>query len=186
VLHSSRRSFVDAVGRGGERSVGSSLVNVLEGRITGRRIDLLGGHTEFLSAALPHELTHVVLQDRLPGAMPRWADEGLAILADTKSKRDRHQDDLRAAISQRTTFNVAALLTMGEYPPSDRWGAFYGQSASLANFLIERKGCEQFVIFVERAGVKGYDVALRACYGIADVAELNRLWQRHLRLARLL
>ena len=65
VLYASRRSYVAAVGRGSELTVGSSLVKTSKGRIASRRIDLLGAGTKFLSAALPHELTHVVLRDQL-------------------------------------------------------------------------------------------------------------------------
>jgi hypothetical protein len=179
VLHSSRQSFVAEVGRGSDRILGSSLVTCARGRVTRRRIDLLGGG-QYLNAALPHELTHVVLQERLAGELPHWADEGAAILADSASKRDGHLRDLGAAVSRRTTYRLAALLTMTDYPPIDRWGAFYGQSASVAKFLIDRGGCNQFILFLERAGEHGYDVALRECYGIANVAQLDQAWRRHL------
>ena len=181
VLHSSQKSYVGAVGPGSERTAGSSLVNVREDRVTSRRIDLLGGRTEFLSAALPHELTHIVLKERFTStAMPRWADEGIAILADGEAKQGRHAKDLRDALTYRSTFSLPALLTMDEYPRSDRWGAYYGQSASVAKFLIDRKNAETFMGFVERATASGYDAALRECYGISGVAELDRQWRRQL------
>ena len=181
VLHSSKSSYVAAVGRGGERTVGSSAVRVYKGQLTSCRIDLLGGRTEFLSAALPHELTHIVLRARFPSMqMPRWADEGMAMLADTEAKQSRHRKDLNGAIAHGTTFNVALLLTMEDYPRSDRWGAFYGQSVSLTEFLVERKTPEQFVNFVERAAENGYDAALQECYGISNLAELDHQWRRQL------
>lgn len=77
-----------AVGPGSEHTVGSSLVTVDKAKIASRRIDLLGDQTEFLTAALPHELTHVILRDRLMSTPPpRWADEGMAVLADTEAKQ---------------------------------------------------------------------------------------------------
>lgn len=179
ILHHSQRSYVEAVGRGGERTVGSSLVKTSKGRIVSRRIDLLGAGTEFLSAALPHELTHVVLRDRfLSTAVPRWADEGMAILADTAAKQDRHHRDLVEALAQRTTFHAAELLTMEEYPSPCRFGAFYGQSALLTEFLVARKSPEQFVKFLGRARETGYDAAIHECYGIAGVGELDRQWRQ--------
>src|SRR5439155_15991468 len=57
VLHPNLDSYVSACGRGSEHTVGSSLVKVNAGRISSRQIDLVGGRTDFLSAALPHELT---------------------------------------------------------------------------------------------------------------------------------
>jgi hypothetical protein len=179
VLHASQRSYVEAVGRGSEQTVGSSLVTVDKGQITGRRIDLLGG-TEFLSDALPHELTHVVLRERfIKIVLPRWADEGTAILADTRTKQGQHHGDLRAALVTRSTFHAARLLTMQEYPGPEQMGVFYGQSASLAKFLIDRKGHENFVQFIEQAADRGYDAALRQFYDISSVAELDRQWRRH-------
>lgn len=181
VLHSDQRSYVAAVGRGSERTVGSSLVKVDNGRILSRRIDLVGGQTAFLSAALPHELTHVVVSDRFKSTpLPRWADEGIAILADPESKKARHFNDLREALANGTAFHAAALLTMDDYPRADRFGAFYGQSASLTEFLVKRKDPQQFVEFIERSHVVGHETALQECYGIAGVAELHRQWRRDL------
>jgi hypothetical protein len=180
VLHNSKQSYISAVGRGGERTVGSSLVRVEKGCVESRRIDLLGGQTDYLTAALPHELMHVILQERFMNAkLPRWADEGLATLADTKAKQDRHFKDLQDALAGRSTFNVASLLAMDEYPRSDRFGAFYGQSASLAEFLVNRKNPATFIEFIEQAGFFGYDKALQQCYGISGLAELDRQWRRH-------
>lgn len=185
LLYSSQRSYVATVGRGSERTVGSSLVDVDKGRITKRRIDLLGQSTEYLSAALPHELTHVILKDRFAAtALPRWADEGMAILADTDAKQERHFKDLKQAFTSRTTFHVADLLTMENYPSPSRFGTFYGQSASLAKFLVLRKSPEQFTAFIERASTVGYDEALQQCYGISGPPELDRLWRQHLDLVQ--
>jgi hypothetical protein len=185
VLHGSQQSYAIAVGRGSERTVGSSLVKVSEGRTISRRIDLVGGSTDFLSAALPHELTHVILRERFTStAVPRWADEGAAILADSKVKQGRHYRDLSDALMHRTAFQAGELLTRDEYPGPDRMGVFYGQSASLANFLIDRESPERFVEFVEKATVQGYDAALRKCYGIDSVTELDRQWRRHFHQVR--
>ena len=155
-LYSSQQSYVGSVGRGSERTVGSSLVDVAAGRITGRRIDLLGDGTPYLSAALPHELTHAVLKDRFATTqLPRWADEGTAILADSQAKQARHLKDLKDSFARRSTFDAAALLTMDGYPQSDRWGVFYGQSVSLVKFLSEEKTSVQFVQFIEKANSVG-------------------------------
>jgi hypothetical protein len=180
VLHSSQRSYVAAVGRGSERTVGSSLNRVEQDRVVCRRIDLLGGQTNFLTAALPHELTHVILRERfMTTKLPHWADEGIAILADTEAKQGRHFKDLQYAITGRTTFSVAGLLAMDEYPRFDRFGAFYGQSASLTEFLVNQKTPATFIEFIEQASSNGYDKALRQCYGISGLADLDRQWRQH-------
>jgi hypothetical protein len=165
-----------ACGRGSEHTVGSSLVKTENGRILGRRIDLLEGRPDFLSAALPHELTHVVLKDRFPSStMPRWADERAVILADTDAKQGRHSHDLEIALAQHAAFDTARLLTMEDYPQPDQVGTYYGQSASMADFLVSKGKPALFVSFVQLAVSKGFDAALRNCYGISDVGELDRL-----------
>lgn len=178
VLHATQQSYVAAVGRGSERTLGSSLVKAEGGKILKRRIDLLGGTTNFLSAALPHELTHVVVKDRFTQDwIPRWADEGIAVLADPPAKQGRHRNDLRNALVSGTTFEAGALLALDDYPRPDRFGVFYGQSASLAEYLLNRKTPADFLEFIERARVAGYDTALQTCYDISNVRELDRVWR---------
>jgi hypothetical protein len=178
VLHKTKNCYVAAVGKGSEQTVGSSLVKAQSGNTICRRIDLLGGETDFLRAALPHELTHVVLQERFTcQSIPRWADEGVAVLADPPSKQLRHDRDLRNAVANGDTFQTIALLTLEEYPGTDRFGVFYGQSKSLAEFLIARKSTQDFADFLEKVDRIGYDAALRHSYQIANVRELDRLWR---------
>jgi len=136
--------------------------------------------------ALPHELTHVILRDRFTsGTLPRWADEGMAMMADPKTKQGRHLQDLRTAMANSTEFSAADLLTMNDYPRSDRRQVFYGQSIFVAHVLIARKNPQHFVTFLERADAVGYDAALQECYGIASMAELDRQWRRDLYSVRL-
>lgn len=180
VLYSNQQSYVSAVGRGSERTVGSSLVKVHNGQVRSRRIDLLGNGNYF-SESLPHELTHVILKDRfLRDSFPRWADEGTAMLEDPASKQARHLDDLKEGLATGKTFHAATLFQLDGYPSADRWGVFYGQSASLVNFLVQRKGPERFVKFIEQANATGYDSSLRDYYGIADVAALDREWRLYI------
>jgi hypothetical protein len=179
LLYASKRSYVAAVGRGSEHTVGSSLVTVDKGQITSRRIDLLGDQTEFLTAALPHELTHVILRDRFTSTPPpRWADEGMATLADTQGKQGRHHQDLMDAIADGGLFRAANLLAMDDYPSPNRYGAFYGESVSLTEFLVKRASPQQFVQFIERAKIEGYDEALEKCYGIYGCVALDHEWRQ--------
>ena len=180
VLYSNKASYVSAVGRGSERTVGSSLVKTEKNKIVSRRIDLLGGGENYLTASLPHELTHVILKDRFPSAhLPRWADEGTAMLADPAAKQSRHRKDLEEGLGRGATFHAAALLELDGYPPAHRWGVFYGQSASLVKFLVQRNSPEHFVKFIEKSTSQGYDASLQDCYGIENVAALDRVWRLH-------
>lgn len=68
--------------RGGQASLGSSWLDFVDKEVSKRRVDLLPDSTKALTA-LGHEMTHIVIADFFEGEqLPRWADEGMAILAD--------------------------------------------------------------------------------------------------------
>ena len=147
-----------------------------------RRIDIRGDRADWFTEALAHELTHIILADRFTEVpIPHWADEGMAIQADTLTKRRLHGKDLQAAVANGGEFRLAELLTMENYPHPSRMGTFYGQSASLVEFLTKLGTKQQLVDFVDQATAVGYDVALRNVYAIAGVGALEQQWQRHLR-----
>jgi hypothetical protein len=153
-------------------------------KITARRLDLVGGRSDYLAAALPHELTHIVLKDKfVDTALPRWADEGTAILADTKEKQERHRADLSRGMTTGKSFSASELLILEDYPKPEQFGVFYGQSASLTEYLVSQKGPSTFLTFIEKANSVGYDSALKTLYNIQSVGELDRRWRRQLMLA---
>jgi len=110
-------------------------------------------------------------------SVPRWADEGTAILSDTDAKQSRHLADLKRGLASGHTFSAVSLLTLADYPRPEEFGLFYGQSASLTEYLVERKDPATFITFIENAEAVGYDAALRACYNIKNVGELDRNWR---------
>lgn len=183
VVHSSRASYVAAVGRGGNFSLGSSWIEYKQQVVSKRQIDLLPGELGELSA-LGHEMTHVVVADYFGGKqLPRWADEGMAILADSSQKRRLHQRDLQSAIVQRQSFHAAELLAVTDYPAHARIPAFYGQSASLVAYLCRRESPAKFLEFVQLAMQQGHEHSIREVYGIAGHAELEQLWRADLAAA---
>ena len=183
VVHSSRASYLGAVGAGGAATYGSSLLDFgRDKRVSSRRIDIRGD-SPLGMAAMPHELTHVVLADLLGGRQPpRWADEGMAMLADTRDKQLLHERDLNQGLARQAAFRMAELLSIESYPHPSRVPAFYGQSVSLTAFLAYRDDPAKFVEFVRRALDQGYDAALKQVYAIENVGQLETLW-REQRLA---
>ncbi|HVV99844.1 MAG TPA: hypothetical protein VHB77_05870 [Planctomycetaceae bacterium] len=170
----------------GPASAGSSGCTSLDlegGRVIKRRIDLRGDAEDWLTAALPHELTHVVVADRFSKRqLPRWADEGMAILAEPEFKQNRRAQELEKAIDRNLLFTGGELVTTREYPAPQRRDAFYGQSASLVGFLIERDSPEKFLQFVELAMDSSYDKALAEVYGITSTTQLDSMWKPRLRI----
>jgi len=178
VLHPTADSYIREVGEG--QTAGSSLIEFAGKQLSSRRVDLRADHPQGFEDALAHELTHVVVADRfIERQIPRWADEGMAVLADSKTKQSLHRADLDSARTQRATFRLVELLNLETYPEPQRQGAFYGQSLSVVEFLVARSGPETFVKFVERATIAGYDAALKEIYRFDDLAHLEQEWNRH-------
>lgn len=176
IVHARRDAYRVAVGRGGEQSFGSSWIDFQSGRITARRIDLLVDSRGVISA-LGHEMTHLVVADAFPGVQPPiWANEGLALLADSSEKQRLHQRDLEQSLRLRAGYHSAELFQMANYPQPERLAAFYAQSASVTAFLVKLGGTKEFLPFLKRSSDVGYDQALADFYDIDDVAELHRRW----------
>jgi hypothetical protein len=173
-------SYLREVGAGGERTLGSSLTKTENHRIVSRRIDLRGDVTEPLWAALPHELTHIVIADAFAGEeLPRWADEGMAMLADPPEKLAGHFRDFDAAVAEHRVFHLAELLSKQEYPAADGRIVFYGESVSVVSYLVARRTPAEFVRFLHLAVKSGSEVSLKNVYGIQGLAQLERLWRSH-------
>lgn len=184
ILHTTLTSYLRAV-PGGEQTAGSSLIQPDRGKIVTRRIDVRADKPGWFSAALAHELTHVILADVFPGGrVPHWADEGMAVLADPVAKQQAHLDDLRYAQSTRSTLRVVELLSLNGYPQPHQQAAFYGQSASIVRFLLDRDSPAQFVKFVKFAENQGYEAALREHYRINGIDDLERRWAAYAQASR--
>jgi hypothetical protein len=147
-------------------------------RVLSRRIDLHCDVANMLTKVLPHETTHTVLAGRFGrNLVPRWVDEGVAVLTEPREQVERHLKNLPGHRSQRELFPVAQLMSMENYPEPRRIGAFYAQSISLVEFLSSQKGGPQeFTRFVRDGLENGYEAALRRHYGFKDFSDLEKRW----------
>ncbi len=71
-------------------------------------------------------------------------------------------------------------MSLNECPRQRDWPAFYGQSLSLVQCLVERKSPEAFVEFIEKSLEHDYATGLRAVYDIRGVDELQQIWSQYL------
>lgn len=179
VLHANSASYIAAVGNAGSATVASALTQRGGARITLRKIDVRGDAHDYLTTALPHELCHVLLADCFTDA-PLWCDEGLALLLDPLDKQQLHERDLRAGQRRGELMPIDHLLNLKQYPSAQRWGLFYGQSASVVRYLLQRDTPAQLLAFAELQRSHGVNMALRDVYGIRGVTELDRQWQASL------
>jgi hypothetical protein len=163
--------------RQGPSSPGHSQTGVDRGKITNRRIDLRRNGTDLVHAILPHEITHVVLADRFSARpMPRWADEGMAVLTEPSEKKQAHLRNLGDYLKRGHVYSARQLMTMDDYPSGNQWPMFYAESVSLVDFLVNRGGPTKFIQFMESSLQNGYDAELKRVYGLAGMDELDRAW----------
>ncbi len=69
---------------------------------------------------------------------------------------------------------------MRDYPQGDRRDAFYGQSASLVAYLIERDSPARFLEFLQLGQKQGFERALVDVYHLRSLAELDARWRPQL------
>jgi hypothetical protein len=148
------------------------------GRVVSRVIHL---HCEnpdaLLSAVLPHEATHVALAGQFgKQPLPRWADEGMAVLTEPAGKRDLHRRNL--AKCKGELFSVRELMQLPDYPPARRISAFYAQSVSLVDYLCGLSGPQVFAQFLRDGLREGYEPALRRHYSMEGFADLQNRWSQ--------
>lgn len=157
---------------------GHSSFQVVGGQVVGRRIDLHCDDLNMLATVLPHETTHTVVAGRFgEQQIPRWADEGMAVLAEPRAIVDRHLRDL--SHYRDRLFDLQLLMEMTSYPEPRAIPVFYAQSVSLVDFLVSEKGARVFSQFLREGMQSGYEPALRHYYGCRNFADLERRWSGH-------
>jgi hypothetical protein len=165
-----------------EDSPGFSTMGLNAGRVVARRVNLRADHAK-LHAAVPHEVTHVVLADLFTNQqIPRWADEGLAVLAEPPAEQHLRAADLTEPLESGRIFKVADLMA-ADYPEGKFWGLYYAQSVSLTRFLVEQGTPAQFIQFLQGAQRTGPEPQLRQVYKIDGFADLQRRWLAYARSA---
>lgn len=178
-LYPSSEAYSEATGAPLQPGGGHTDIQAEEGRVLGRRIHVHGTRNFLLNGVVPHEVTHAVLAGRLGrDRVPRWADEGMAILAEERSHIAVHFRQLPRWRSEEALFSTRGLLEMRDYPEPRSLGVFYAQSVSLVDFLTREKGAKCFADFVRDGTRNGYGTSLRKHYNWS-FAELDRRWRRH-------
>ena len=184
ILHATTRSYAAAVGAPFAATYGSSLTKPTTGPVQSRRIDLRTDVPDYLAAALPHELCHILLagQHRETPA-PLWYDEGIALLADTEVKQMLHERDRADGVRRGLGFTISELVMAQDYPSRQRMGVFYGQCAALTRYLRSMGSAEQLHRFAARCPEIGVNQAAAECYGIESGRDLEQHWLASLQLA---
>ncbi len=174
-LYPSAATFSKMTGQP-EESPGFSTMGIKAGEIVARRINLRADHPNLQAAILPHEITHVILADLFPTQqIPRWADEGMAVLAEPGSEQQARASDLEKPLAANRLFKLNDLMVM-DYPDGKHWALYYAQSVSLTRFLVDLEGPARFIDFVKASQQNGPEAELRRVYKIEGFADLQARW----------
>jgi tetratricopeptide (TPR) repeat protein len=181
ILHPTGNDYSRMTGESGASPGHSRIERDPSGqRIVGRRMDLRCDNPGMLEAVLPHETTHIVLAGMFDNHhVPRWADEGIAVLTEPSFKVDQHRRNLEKGQQEGLLFEVQELMQLDNYPQPRRISAFYAESVCLVEFMTELHGPQVFTAFVRDGLREGYGPALRKHYGM-DMPELQQRWQQRL------
>jgi hypothetical protein len=175
-LYPTARQFAQMTGQP-ETSPGFSTMGMSGSRVTARRVNLRADHPQMLDAIMPHEVTHVVLADLFTQQqIPRWADEGMAVLAEPAAEQSNRCADLTGPLREGRIFKLSDLMAI-DYPNAEAWSLYYAQSVSLTQFLVQLGTPQQFVSFVRGAQKIGIEASLKAAYKIDGFPDLEQRWQ---------
>jgi hypothetical protein len=178
VLASDAAAFRAATGGGAPEWAGGVAIPELR-RIVLPTYPTAHAAEEDRGTILRHEVAHLVLNERLPGIVPRWFDEGYAEVAsggwDVESAWQ-----LRLAFVAGTTPPLDSLNL--DWPGGEREARLaYLLSATAVDFLRRRGGERGMtLLFANWREHREFEPALRATYGIT-FGQFEDEWRRDVR-----
>jgi tetratricopeptide (TPR) repeat protein len=144
------------------------------GRVVNREIHMRCDNPAMLDAVLPHETTHVVLAGNFGNKhVPRWVDEGVAVLTEPLEKVQQHKKNLAKSLQSRELIPLRDLVQLSNFPEAKQITVFYAQSVALVDYLTNLKGPTVFTQFVREAMRDGYDGALKKHYGFQSFTDFQ-------------
>jgi hypothetical protein len=175
-LYATAAEYAKATGKPAD-SPGHATYQVQKGAVVGRRLDLRADEPNLLAAVVPHETTHLVLGDLFADApLPRWADEGMAVLAEPRGRLDRFSRTLHSNRHQGRLVPLEKLFSKDDYPDAALITVFYVESVSVVEYLIAEKGPPEFVKFLKDVTKSGLESSLAKHYDCRSVAALQQRW----------
>jgi hypothetical protein len=152
------------------------------GGVTSQYMKIQGPLERLINSVLPHEVTHTVFAYYFRCPLPRWADEGGAVLSEDDIELEKHNKIVRHILNSGQQFPLRRLLTLKDYPPQhDKVVCLYAQGFSLAHYLVYVSDKQSYLKFVAHGMQRGWDSAAQTYYGRRNVEELEAAWLKHLR-----
>ncbi|MBX3441363.1 MAG: hypothetical protein KF774_03065 [Planctomyces sp.] len=156
-------------------------LSVGDGRVWMRRLHVRTDDRDKLENVLVHELTHVVLAERFTDRqIPRWADEGIAVLSEPAERREHYAEWLRQEASSRRLYSLRELTRFAHVPQGERQSElFYGQSGALVEYLLtERKLSEAEILkLIDDVQRRGWESAVSKQFPTLSSVRFESEWR---------
>ncbi len=163
-------------------------LQVGDGKVWLRHLYVRTDDEKRLDKVIVHELTHVVLADHFTEhQIPRWADEGIAVLSEPAERLIEMRQWLKQEATQGRIFTLQQLVNQRELPGDRRLGdLFYAQSSSLVEFLLadRRLSATQVLRFVADIEARGLNQALASWFPDVSSATMDSKWRQWMTTAR--
>lgn len=156
------------------------------GCIQSQNMHIEGPYDKLLHSVLPHEVTHTVFAYYFRCPVPRWADEGGAVLSENDTERNEHDMMCRKILNRGQQIPMRRLFALTDYPSNGQGVmALYAEGYSVTNFLVSASDRKTFLNFIGYAmHTHNWDTALQKYYHYRSVDELEQAWLTHLRNTR--
>lgn len=170
-------SSLDGPSGGGQTSFSFTPYVVVTGHWSGNAKTLFDN-------VVPHEVLHAVFASHFRQPLPRWYDEGAASMVESPSMQQVYFkqtiQDLSSKPSRAFPFN--SLFALVDYPSrSDQVFSFYGQSHTVAKYLLALKGKHAYIAFGQDGLSRGWEQSLRIHYSFQDNSDFQVKWLSWLR-----
>jgi hypothetical protein len=153
------------------------------GIVRSQHMQIEGPLDRILESVLPHEVTHTVFADFFRCPVPRWADEGGAVLSEDAVEKERHDRLVRQVLNTPgRMIPLRRLFALREYPGDVM--VLYAEGFSVANYLVSISNKPTFLHFVAGGMTGGWDTAVKTYYRLNSVEELEQAWLAHLRATK--
>lgn len=153
---------------------GATSFDFVAGEVINWQMDVQGEPEELLRSTIPHEVNHTLFASVFRQPLPRWLDEGAASSVESPAMRQALDQGLVRYLQTGRGIPFNRLLAARAYPADI--APVYAQGHSLASFLIDHAGHQEFARFTASGLERGWPIALRDHYGYADAGELQTTW----------
>ena len=138
---------------------------------------------EWLKQVIPHEFTHIVLDNKLglgEYAAPLWLSEGTPMFEeDNPSGRDEYLKQVSAALKRGEIIPLEELVDFS-FRSQEEVELMYAESYSIVHYLIDTYGREKFNLFIDELSKGKLETeALQSAFSV-DVGSLSENWTSYL------